>query len=348
MRIGSLFSGIGGLELGLEWSGIGHTIWQVEQNDYARRILEQHWPNATRHRDVREVGAHNLEPVDLICGGFPCQDVSAAGSGAGLAGHRSGLWREFARIVGELEPEWVVVENVASGAKRWVDAVVSELGGLGYATLPIPLTAADAGAPHRRARVFLVAKRVPDTDGQSARNGPEREPGRRSGGLRHEGQPQPQTMGDRGGIGRAPRMRTDEARQEEHRAPTGASREVRGVADGDRRGQQGERKQECARVEGQAGAKPDGRGSDTGLIWPPGPLDDAGWGAYVSRGGPEPALLRGADGVPRRMDRSDNAKAWRRQHRERLKALGNSVVPQCAEVVGWVIRELGTQSSHSQ
>jgi DNA (cytosine-5)-methyltransferase 1 len=118
MRIGSLFSGIGGLELGLEWSGVGHTVWQVEREPFCRAVLAKHWPAAERFDDVRTVGKANLAPVDLICGGFPCQDVSSAGKGAGLAGERSGLWREFARILGELQPGWVVVENVAGGAAK--------------------------------------------------------------------------------------------------------------------------------------------------------------------------------------------------------------------------------------
>ena len=147
MRIGSLFAGIGGLELGLEWAGLGKTIWQVENEPFARAVLAHHWPLAERFDDVRAVGKANLAPVGLICGGFPCQDVSTAGKGAGLAGERSGLWREFARVVGELRPAWVVVENVAGGARRWLDAVVLELERLGYACLPIPLSARDVGAP---------------------------------------------------------------------------------------------------------------------------------------------------------------------------------------------------------
>ena len=160
MKIGSLFSGIGGLELGLEWSGLGETLWQVENDEYCRTILEKHWPGIRRLRDVREAGKHNLEPVDLICGGFPCQDVSAAGKGAGLRGARSGLWAEFYKIVHELEPEWVIVENVASGATRWVDTIRGGLELIGYETFPIPLSATHCGAPHLRRRVFVVGRAV--------------------------------------------------------------------------------------------------------------------------------------------------------------------------------------------
>ena len=164
LTIGSLFSGIGGLELGLERAGLGPVVWQVEIDPFCRRWLNAHWPEVERFEDVRTVGSA-LVPVDLVCGGFPCQDVSSAGSRRGLAGSRSGLWFEFSRIVELLQPRWVVVENVASGARLWVDEVRSGLGQLGYETLPIPLSAHDVGAPYLRRRVFVVAAH-PDGDPQ--------------------------------------------------------------------------------------------------------------------------------------------------------------------------------------
>lgn len=157
-RIGSLFSGIGGLELGLERAGLGSVAWQVEIDPNRRRVLAKHWPDAVRHEDVRSVGAANLQPVEVICGGFPCQDVSQAARGrnAGLAGSRSGLWSEYARIVGELQPAIVVVENVANGKERWLPTVRRDLHLLGYRTRAIRVDAADIGAPHERARIFVV------------------------------------------------------------------------------------------------------------------------------------------------------------------------------------------------
>ena len=96
MTIGSLFAGIGGLELGLERAGCGETVWQVEQDAWCRRVLAAHWPLADRSViDVRAAGAHNLATGDVICGGVPCQDLSTAGRKAGIDGQRSGLWREF-------------------------------------------------------------------------------------------------------------------------------------------------------------------------------------------------------------------------------------------------------------
>ena len=111
MNVGSLFAGIGGFDLGFERAGM-RVAWQVELDPYCRAVLARHFPDAARFEDVCEVGARNLAPVDLICGGFPCQDLSPAGRGAGIDGARSGLWAEFARIVRELRPRYVVVENV--------------------------------------------------------------------------------------------------------------------------------------------------------------------------------------------------------------------------------------------
>lgn len=157
MTIGSLFSGIGGLELGLEWAGLGPTLWQVEQNEFCCKALEKHWPDATRHHDVRTVGAANLQPVDVICGGFPCQDVSWAGFGGGLDAARSGLWTEYARIIRELRPAFVIVENVAALLARGLDRVLGDLARIGYDAEWSVLSACSVGAPHVRRRLFIVA-----------------------------------------------------------------------------------------------------------------------------------------------------------------------------------------------
>jgi DNA (cytosine-5)-methyltransferase 1 len=111
MRVGSLFSGCGGMDLGLERAGL-RVAWQVEIDKACRKVLEWHWPGLTRLEDVRDAGRATLSDVDLLCGGFPCQDISVAGRGAGLAGKRSGLYHELVRVVAELAPRWVLVENV--------------------------------------------------------------------------------------------------------------------------------------------------------------------------------------------------------------------------------------------
>lgn len=155
--IGSLFSGIGGLELGLEAATNACTLWQVEKEPFCREVLAKHYPEATRYDDVCTVGSHNLAPVDVICGGFPCQDLSYAGKGAGLAGERSGLWREYRRIVGELRPRYVFVENVSALLGRGLGTVLGDLSSLGYDAVWTTLRASDVGAPHRRERLFILA-----------------------------------------------------------------------------------------------------------------------------------------------------------------------------------------------
>lgn len=161
VTIGSLFSGIGGLERGLEQAGLGPVVWQAEIDISARRVLAQHWPDARRFEDVHEVCRETASWVDVICGGFPCQDLSSANvvSRQGLAGSQSGLWREFARIVGDIRPRWVVVENVAKDRiwERWVPFVRRDLHRIGYASVPVAVSAAEVGAPHHRDRVFVVA-----------------------------------------------------------------------------------------------------------------------------------------------------------------------------------------------
>lgn len=166
-RIGSLFSGVGGLELGLEWAGVGRTVWQVEKDKFCRRVLAEHWPHAERFDDVRQVGAANLPPADLICGGFPCADISFAGKGEGLAGKESGLWYEYERIVREMGPRFVVVENVAALRSRGLGVVLGALASLGYDAEWRSVRASDVGAPQRRERVFIIAwRRLADADRQ--------------------------------------------------------------------------------------------------------------------------------------------------------------------------------------
>jgi DNA (cytosine-5)-methyltransferase 1 len=158
ITFGSLFAGIGGFDLGFERAGMS-CKWQVEIDDYANKVLANHWPDVHRERDIRECGKHNLELVDVICGGFPCQDISLAGDGAGINGTRSGLWHEYARIICELEPRVVVVENVAALLIRGFDRVLGTLANLGYDAEWSCVSACSMGAPHSRDRMFIVAHR---------------------------------------------------------------------------------------------------------------------------------------------------------------------------------------------
>ncbi len=132
--------------------------WQVEIDPYATKVLEKHWPDVARFRDVRDCGRHNLETVDLICGGFPCQGVSNAGHKRGIDGdERSGLWSEFHRIVGVLRPRYVIVENVTAIVSRGLRRVLGDLAACGYDAEWGCLPAAAFGAPHERKRIFIVA-----------------------------------------------------------------------------------------------------------------------------------------------------------------------------------------------
>lgn len=163
MRIGSLFSGIGGLELGLERAIPGaHVVWQVEINPFCRQVLAKHWPNTPRYEDIRTLDLARLvlDHADLICGGFPCQDVSDMGIKRGMQASRSGLWVEFARVIEGLAPKLAVVENVGRNAVgRWLPTVRRDLHVLGYNTRAYLLSALEAGAPQLRQRVFVVANR---------------------------------------------------------------------------------------------------------------------------------------------------------------------------------------------
>src|SRR5690606_7177861 len=113
LTVGSLFSGIGGIDLGLERAGM-ETRWFSEIDPYASRVLAKHWPNVPNHGDITQIDFRAVEAVDVLCGGFPCQDLSLAGKRAGIDGERSGLWSEYVRAIRDLRPRYVLVENVTA------------------------------------------------------------------------------------------------------------------------------------------------------------------------------------------------------------------------------------------
>lgn len=292
LTIGSLFSGIGGLELGLEWAGLGPVVFQCELDPYCRAVLAKHWPNVVRFEDVTR--PRDWPHVDLVCGGFPCQDVSSAGKRRGLGGERSGLWYHFARVVQQIRPRFVVVENVRSGSTKWLRPVRHQLHLFGYRTRALGIAASDCGAPHRRARVFVVAYAECD-------------------GVREQSW---RRSGPRG---------TDAT-------IVGCNGSTRPVAYADSQGQRNfaeHAEVACASADAadadSARRSRAGTNSHEGRL---GPIANSWWKS-------EPAVGRLADGV--------SGGLAGRNRRAALRALGNAVVPQVAQVVGEVIREMLSQ-----
>src|SRR5438552_815022 len=154
MNVGSLFSGIGGFDLGFERAGM-RTSWMCEIDPFCRKVLKKHWPTIPCYQDITQL--KNPPKVDLLCGGFPCQDLSIAGKGRGLTGSRSGLWFEFIRLIGDLQPRWIIVENVPGLKTKGLGRVLGEMAAFGYDAEWDCLPASAFGAPHQRDRLWIVA-----------------------------------------------------------------------------------------------------------------------------------------------------------------------------------------------
>jgi len=156
LAVGSLFAGIGGFDLAARWLG-WRTLWYSEIDPYASAVMKKRFPDAVNHGDVTQLRGSHVARVEVLCGGFPCQDISLAGKGAGIEGSRSGLWTHYARIIDEVRPSWVVVENVSALRSRGLDRVLGSLAALGYDAEWHCIPAAYVGAPHRRDRIWIVA-----------------------------------------------------------------------------------------------------------------------------------------------------------------------------------------------
>lgn len=170
LRLLDLFSGIGGFSLGLERSGAFKTVAFCEIDPFCRRVLAKHWPGIPIYDDVRSLATETLRRdgivVDAICGGFPCQDISHSNPFAtGIEGSRSGLWREYARLIGEILPRVVVVENVGALTFRGLEQVLGDLAALRFDAEWDVVSASIIGAPHKRDRLWIVA--YPDGEGLS-------------------------------------------------------------------------------------------------------------------------------------------------------------------------------------
>jgi DNA (cytosine-5)-methyltransferase 1 len=260
LRVLDTFSGIGGFSLAARWLGGFETVQFVERDPYCQGILRKHWPTVPIHDDIRTFQPRPRS-ADVVCGGFPCQDISQAGKGAGLAGSRSGLFYELLRIVRLVGPRYIVLENVAAITYRGMDDVLGALAEAGYDAEWACIPAAAVGACHRRDRWWCVAYASGRRD---------------SGSDQHTGQSvQPERMGESGMLN-APHPH-------------------------------GERQQEC---------QPAAITSGTGWpCWGDAPRRlNPDWRSYLS----QPVLCRGDNGLSGRVDR--------------LRALGNAVVPQVAMV----------------
>lgn len=153
---GSLFSGIGGIDLGFDRAGL-KCAWQVEIDPFARKVLEKHWPGVPKHDDIR---TFKPTPVDVVAGGFPCQDISSARTGdarRGLDGDKSGLWSEYINVIRNVRPRIVVIENVADLTIWGLDRVLCDLAGIGFDAGWRVFCSSEFGFPYMRRRLFVVA-----------------------------------------------------------------------------------------------------------------------------------------------------------------------------------------------
>ncbi|MDA0782404.1 MAG: DNA cytosine methyltransferase [Proteobacteria bacterium] len=161
LKVLDIFSGIGGFSIGLENAGM-ETVAFCEIEPFAQDILNKHWPHTRVFTDIRILNSDTLlksgiAEINIIAGGFPCQDISCAGKQAGIDGNRSGLWKEFKRLIDELRPDYAIIENVANLRSRGLITVLQDLWQIGYDAQWHCIPAASVGAPHRRDRIWIVA-----------------------------------------------------------------------------------------------------------------------------------------------------------------------------------------------
>ncbi len=343
MTVGSLFSGIGGIDYGLEMTGGFKVLWQVEIDPYCQQILKQHWPEAVVYGDVRKIRGSEVAPVDVLAGGFPCQDVSTAGKRAGIKeGTRSGLWAEYARLIGEIKPRWVIIENVPGllsiDSGRGMGKVLYDLSVRGYDAEWDCISAASVGALHRRDRIFIVAhaRHLGGRNGFGGRPG-----GDGKWGMDHgAGAPEAAEAAGPGKASTALADSYDDGRQgqgihirpgRQDQTSSIVGRPGQDVPDpngillhrsGTPRTGRPEPTDGHPLVSDPCRAGLEGQRPEYRLFPEGGPcprIASGGWWAV------EPDVGRVANGVPARVDR--------------LRALGNAVVPQVAEYLGNLILE---------
>ncbi len=159
MRMLDLFSGIGGFSLAAEWTWGKELeiVYMVENDIYCQRVLKKQFPDTPIYSDIRDFKCGTFNGIDLVTGGFPCQDISIAGKGVGIEGERSGLWTEFKRIISEVRPKFALIENVPILTNRGLDRVLCNLAEIGYDAEWQCISASEVGAWHKRERIWIVA-----------------------------------------------------------------------------------------------------------------------------------------------------------------------------------------------
>lgn len=326
MRVTDLFSGIGGFSLGLEAAGMTTTTF-CEIDPYCRAVLKKHWPDVPCHDDIRK-----FEPAansaDLVCGGYPCQGESTAGKRLGEEDERW-LWPEMLRIIRCIGTRWVVAENVAGHISLNLDQVISSLEVEGFTVWPFVIPACAVDAPHRRDRVWIIA--------HNPRNGCRQGGARRSdtSGTRQSEQPL-QDLAD------ASWFQQGREKQRPQRERTWPGGEFESFTDSIVAGLEGYARDGAQPAERSAAQRPIGEArlfgamADTeGFGRRPGLCENEPrrvWGRRFGNGGgenggwiPESGICRVANGIPNRVDR--------------LKSLGNTVVPYIPRAIGKAIMQ---------
>ncbi len=299
MRFGSLFSGIGGLDLGLERAGLT-CQWQSEINPYASRVLAKHWPATPNLGDINDIDWRTVPTVDLVCGGYPCQPFSLAGARNGTNDPRH-LWPRFADCIRILRPRFALLENVTGHLSLGFGDVQADLATLGYNTQWDCIPAAAVGAPHLRDRIFVIATRNDgmDTNSESRPNGT----------LDGSTQPWPSPMANTNGTHNE-RRRTPLGRPAQHTnthipsdvANTDVWQTGRGISS-------------SKPDQSKTSSRPNNERRNE---------SNASWEWWQT----EPRVDRVADGIPYRVDR--------------LRGLGNAVVPQVAQHIGNIIMDMAS------
>ena len=341
LTVGSLFSGIGGLDLGLERAGM-KVIWQSEIDPYCNKVLKKHWPEVKNHGNIKEIDWRTVERPDVICGGYPCQPFSTAGKRRGTDDPRH-LWPWVRDAISALRPSYAILENVRGHLSMGGLQVIGELAEIGYDAEWRVVSAAGVGAPHRRDRIIIVAypsQLHSDGSDNNPRVGVEHQTvsklGNDGGSARMAN-----TDNSRGGTSqrRTDEERTEEIKKRENIAQFGFSRCSASVAYADcGRQQECDKNERCVSIIDQKSNGKSLANTNTRQIVRRHGGDATNRGKVFSRGDnergtqsyegwqwweTEPDVGRVVDGVSARVDR--------------LRGLGNAVVPQVAEYIGRLV-----------